>query len=146
MTVVVGVQGHTWSRAAIQAAAQEARFRGTKLVAVAAYSTGHGAAAPAARPAAGLRTPGEERAGAEEMLQAAVLDALGQDAAGAELRVMQGGPGRTLVEAARQLGADMVVLGSPGEGAKSWLLGSQYVLRNAPCLVLVVPDPAVPAS
>ena len=27
-----------------------------------------------------------------------------------------------------------------GDGALSWLLGSQYVLRNAPCPILIVPD------
>ncbi len=141
MTVVVGVQGPAWSRAAIQAAAQEAGFRGTKLAAVAVYGGERAAAAPAARPAAGLRTPGDERAEAESMLQAAVLDALGAAAAEAELRVMQGPPGRTLVEAARLLGAQLLVLASRGDGALSWLLGGQYVLRNAPCPVLVVPDP-----
>jgi nucleotide-binding universal stress UspA family protein len=141
MTVVVGVQGRTWSRTAIQAAAQEAGFRGTKLAAVAVYSTEHGAAAPAARPAVGIWSSGEERGEAESVLQAAVLDALGPDAAQAQLRVMQGPPGRTLVEAARLLAADLLVLASGGDGAMSWLLGGQYVLRNAPCPVLVVPDP-----
>jgi nucleotide-binding universal stress UspA family protein len=141
MTVLVGVQVPTWSRAAIQAAAGEASFRGTKLVALAAYSAEHGAAAPAARPAASLRTSGDERDQAESALQAATLDALGPDAAQVELRVMQGAPGRTLAEAARLLGAEMLVLGSRGDGAMSRLMASQYVLRNAPCPVLVVPDP-----
>lgn len=43
---------------------------------------------------------------------------------------MQGAPGRTLVEAARLLGAEMLVLGSRGDGAMSRLMASQYVLRN----------------
>ena len=145
MTVLVGVQGPTWSRAAIQEAAQEARFRGTKLVAVSAYGTEHTAAAPAARPAARLQSTAEQRDAAEAVLQSAALDALGSDAAQVELRVMEGVPGRSLVEAARLLDAELLVLASRGDGAVSWLLGSQYVLRNAPCPVLLVPDPA-PAS
>jgi nucleotide-binding universal stress UspA family protein len=146
MTVLVGVQGPTWSRAAIQEAAREARFRGTKLVAVSAYGAEHAAAAaPAARPAAGLQSTAEQRDAAEAALQSAALDALGSGAAEVELRVMEGVPGRSLVEAARLLDAELLVLASRGDGAVSWLLGSQYVLRNAPCPVLLVPDPA-PAS
>ena len=50
-------------------------------------------------------------------------------------------PGRTLVDAARTLEAELLVLSSRGDGALSWLVGSQYVLRNAPCPILIVPDP-----
>jgi nucleotide-binding universal stress UspA family protein len=141
MTVLVGVPGPGWSRAAIQEAARQARFRGTKLVAVAVYSAEHSTAAPAARPAARVPSASEERDAAESVLQSAVLDALGPDAGQVELRVMQGPPGRSLVEAAQLLGAELLVIASRGDGAISWLLGSQYVLRNAPCPVLIVPDP-----
>ena len=53
-----------------------------------------------------------------------------------------GGRGPVLVEAARTLDAVMIVLAARKEGAPSRLLGavSQYVLRNAPCSVLVVPE------
>ena len=74
------------------------------------------------------------------MLREATLGALGAAAAQVELRVVQGLPGRSLVNAARTLGAELLVVGSRGEKVMSWLLGSQYVLRNAPCPVLVVPD------
>jgi nucleotide-binding universal stress UspA family protein len=77
---------------------------------------------------------------AESVLRDAALDALGPEAAPAELRVVQGVPGRSLVDAARTLGAELLVAGSRGEKAMSWLLGSQYVLRNAPCPVLLVPE------
>jgi nucleotide-binding universal stress UspA family protein len=139
MTVLVGVQGTAGSRTAIRAAAQEAGYRGSKLVAVTAYSGERAAAAPAARPAAALATPGDERARAESVLQEAALEALGPDAGQVELRVVPGMPGRTLVDAARTLDAELLVLASR-EGALSWLLGSQYVLRNAPCPILLVPD------
>ena len=51
-----------------------------------------------------------------------------------------GQPGRVLVNAARTLSAQLLVVGSRGEHVMSWLLGGQHVLRNAPCPVLVVPD------
>ena len=140
MTVVVAVQDRTRSRAAIRAAAQEAAYRQAKLIAVTAYSADGAVAAPAARPASALRTADEEQARAEDVLRDATLDALGRAAAQVELRVMHGLPGRSLVDAARTLGAELLVVGSRSERAMTWLLGSQYVLRNAPCPVLVVPD------
>jgi nucleotide-binding universal stress UspA family protein len=140
MTVLVGVQGTAGSRAAIRVAAEEARFRNTKLVAVSAYSAEHVAAAPPGRPVGSLRTSTEERSHAESMLQEATLEALGADAGQVELRVVQGVPGRSLVEAARTVGAELLVLATRADGVLSWLLGSQYVLRNAPCPVLLVPE------
>jgi nucleotide-binding universal stress UspA family protein len=99
------------------------------------------AAAPAARPVgAALRAADEARAQAEDVLREGILDALGPAAAQVELRVVQGLPGRVLVDAARTLSAQLLVVGSRGEHVMSWLLGSQHVLRNAPCPVLVVPD------
>lgn len=53
---------------------------------------------------------------------------------------MQGVPGRSLVEAARTLGAELLVLASHADGVLSWLPGSQDMLRNAPCPVLLVPE------
>ena len=37
-------------------------------------------------------------------------------------------------------GPELLVVGSRGEKTMTWLLGSQYIPRNAPCPVLVVPD------
>ncbi len=140
MTVLVAVQDRAGARAVIRAAAQEARFRQAKLVALAVYSADGAVAASAARPAGGaLRTADEARARAEDVLRDATLDALGPEAAQVELRVTQGLPGRALVAAACTLSAQLLVVGSRGEHAMAWLLGSQHVLRNAPCPVLVVP-------
>lgn len=80
MTVLVGVQGMAGSRAAIRAAAEEAGFSHTKLVAVTAYRAEPVADAPAGRPAGALRTSTEERAQAESVLPEATLEALGADA------------------------------------------------------------------
>lgn len=141
MTVLVGVQGPDSSRAAIRAAAQEAAFRGSKLVAMTSYNGNGLAAAPAARPGAGaFRTAGEQRAGAERLLRDAVQEALGPEAAGVSLRLAHGMPGRNLVEAARVLDAGLLVLSSRPAAGLSWLVGSQYVLRNTPCQLLLVPE------
>ena len=138
-SVVVGVEEGGNSRTAIKLAAQEARFRHAPLIAVMAYS-GDRAMAPAGRPAASLRTPNEERLAVESALQDAVIDALGEDAGQVELRTALGLAGRTLVDTARRADAQLIVLAS--RGSTSMLIGtvSQYVLRKAPCPVLVVPE------
>ena len=66
------------------------------------------------------------------------IAALGIDAA---RRVEHGDPAETICEVARSGGFDLIVIGSHGAGfMKRALFGSvsQYVLRHAPCPVLVV--------
>jgi len=137
-SVVVGVEDGGMSRTAIRMAAQEARFRRVRLIAVMAYS-GDRAMAPAGRPAA-RHTVGEERLVAESALRDAVVDALGDEADQVELHTALGLAGHNLVDTARRVNAQLIVLA--GRGSTSMLLGtvSQYVLRKAPCPVLVVPD------
>ena len=147
--VVVGVDGGGASRTAIKMAAQEARYRGVPLIAVMAYSGEGAVEAPPGRPVATLRTGVNERGGAESALRAAVVDALGAGAGRVELRTALGLAGRNLVDVARGVNAQLIVLA--GRGSTSMLLGtvSQYVLRKAPCPVLVVPEgrwsPTAPA-
>jgi len=138
-SVVVGVEDGGGCRTAIKAAAQEARFRHAPLIAVMAYS-GDRAMAPAGRLAARLRTVGDERLVAESALRDAVVDALGEDVDQVELRTALGLAGRNLVDTARRVNAQLIVLA--GRGSTSMLLGtvSQYVLRKAHCPVLVVPE------
>ncbi|HEY5358925.1 MAG TPA: universal stress protein [Streptosporangiaceae bacterium] len=140
MTVMVSIDGSAGTTAAIRLAAREAEYRQCPLVAVTAYSGQPVLGAPAARPVATLRTPADEQVEAEMMLRDAVDEALGEAAAGVELRVIRGLAGRRFVEAAREARAELIVLA--GRGSMSLLLGavSQYVLRHAPCPVLVVPD------
>jgi len=120
-------------------AAQEARYRDAPLIAVMAYS-GDYAMAPAARPVAPPHTAGEERLAAESALRDAVVDALGDEAERVELRTALGLAGRNLIDTARRVNAQLIVLA--GRGSTSMLLGtvSQYVLRKASCPVLVVPE------
>jgi nucleotide-binding universal stress UspA family protein len=139
MSVVVGVDGTAASLTAIRLAAQEARFRGARLIAVMAYGRERVLGAPARHPVATLSTAGDERAVAESNLREAVIDALGAQADHVELRAVAGTAGRQLVAAAGELGAQLIVLAT--RGSMSLLLGtvSQYVLRKAPCPVLIVP-------
>lgn len=141
MNVVVGVDGTPDSYAAIRLAREEASLRGTDLVAVMAYSGEGALGAPAARPLSTPRSPAEDQELAESTLGTVVKAALGDDG-GVILRVEAGSPGRVLVDTARVHQAVMVVLSARKERTPSRLLGavSQYVLRNAPCPVLVVPE------
>ena len=138
--VVVGVDGTGTSRATIQAAAQEARSRDATLIAVMAYSTERPLGTSAARPVATVPVASDERLVAEAALRDAVAAALGDEASLVELRTTLGLAGRNLVDTARKVNAQLIVLA--GRGSASMLLGtvSQYVLRRAPCPVLVVPE------
>jgi nucleotide-binding universal stress UspA family protein len=140
MSVVVGVDGSPDSYPAIRLGREEASLRGTGLVAVMAYSEG-AFGTPAGRPLAVPGSPAEDQALAESTLGSVVKAALGGSGE-VELLVQAGQPGRVLVDAARARQAVMVVLAARKERTPSRLLGavSQYVLRNAPCPVLVVPE------
>ena len=69
MTVVVGVDNSPASRAALELAAQEARWRQAPLVAVSAFEPRLGTAV-AGYPAAAMHTEGEQKATAESELRA----------------------------------------------------------------------------
>jgi nucleotide-binding universal stress UspA family protein len=141
MTVVVGVDGLPGSYAAIRLARQEAACRGVSLTAVMAYTSDSALGAPAGRPLSIPRAVDEQRQIAESILRQAVIAALGS-ADDVTLEVVAGAPGRALVHVAQTRNAEMVVLATRKEHSPSRLLGpvSQYVLRNAPCPVLVVPE------
>jgi nucleotide-binding universal stress UspA family protein len=106
-----------------------------------AYSGDSALGAPAARPLSALRSPGDEQKAAESILRQTVRKAIGDEVEKVELLPVPGLAGRVLVETARALTATMVVPATRGEHAAR-LLGavSQYVLRHAPCPVLVVPE------
>lgn len=142
MTVVVGVGDATGSQTAIECAAAEAGYRGTPLTAVMAYHEDTTLGAPAARPVGTLETRADRRKSAADLLGLAVSHALGDAAGEVDLRVVAGPPGRVLVDTAGDLDADLIVLATRGDGTVARLLGTvnQFVLRNAPCPVLVVPE------
>ncbi len=137
--VVVGVSEAGRAVAAIELAATEAGYRQAPLIAVIAYHAGNALGAPAARPVSTLRTADDQRVVTETVLRDHVSAALGDRASQTELRALPGLAGRRLIETAQSENAQLIVLacraGTPA------LLGtvSQYVLRNAPCPVLIVP-------
>jgi nucleotide-binding universal stress UspA family protein len=139
MSVVVAVDNSAGCLKAIRLAAQEARYRGTALIAVMTYSGDRAVRGPSGQHLATVQTGGDERAIAETTLRNAVSEALGSQACDVELRVTAGTAGRQIIEAAREAGAQLIVLAA--RGSVSQLVGtvSQYVLRKATCPVLVVP-------
>jgi nucleotide-binding universal stress UspA family protein len=65
------------------------------------------------------------------------------EAAGLETRVIEGDPGPALCRLADDIGASALIIGSRGRGGlKRAFLGSvsDYVVRNAPCPVIVSRD------
>jgi nucleotide-binding universal stress UspA family protein len=86
----------------------------------------------------------QERARSDgQAIVAAAVDALGID--GVETRVLEGRPGPALCSFAAEVAADAIVMGTRGRGRlKRALLGSvcDYVVRNAPCPVVVAGETA----
>jgi nucleotide-binding universal stress UspA family protein len=139
MTVLVGVKRSEDSRAAIRLAAQEARYRDTTLIAVMAYP-GERGWSPAVRPGTERLTRDDDRAVTEDLLFEAIRDALGDEAGRVEHRVVADLPGRALVHVAETVNAQIIVLAARHGIARVLGTVSQYVLRNAPCPVLTVPE------
>jgi len=80
----------------------------------------------------------QEQANADAAI-AATIDAIGHQEAARRVEV--GDPGGAICAVAREVDADVVVLGSRGRGVvKRVVLGSvsEHVLHHAPCPVLVV--------
>jgi nucleotide-binding universal stress UspA family protein len=104
-----------------------------------AYGGNSALGAPAGRPMATSFTADDGQLSAEAALQDALADALGDQAERVERRTVSGLAGRSLVEVVHATGAQLLVLA--GGGTASVLPGatSQYVLRKAPCPVLIVP-------
>jgi nucleotide-binding universal stress UspA family protein len=139
MTVLVGVRRSADSRTAIRLAAQEARYRDTTLIAVMAYPAERGWS-PAVRPGAQRLSRADDRTVAEDLLREAVAEALGDAADRVDQRVVADLPGRALVFAAQTANAQLIVLAARQGMSKVLGTVSQYVLRNAPCPVLTVPE------
>ena len=139
MTVVVGVKRSADSRAAIRLAAQEALYRDTTLIAVMAYPAERGWS-PAVRPGTERLTSADDREVTENLLREAVSDALGGAAGRVEHWVVADLPGRALVHVAQTEDAQLLVLAAREGIARVLGTVSQYVLRNAPCPVLTVPE------
>jgi nucleotide-binding universal stress UspA family protein len=101
-------------------------------------SDGSGHAGPSMSPEAFDAMRAEAITAAEEIL-ATTTSALGVTSA--ETRIVEGSPGESLCALADDLDARVIVMGTRGLGRiKRALMGSvsDFVIRNAPCPVLVI--------
>lgn len=144
-TIVVGVDGSDAARAALRWAAEEARLRDARLVAVHAWafvpSAPIGDPGMIAIPAGDLTGQLEaESEAASAELAGAIANALGEATdVEIETKLVEDDPGDALV--AESEVADLVVVGSHGKsGLRAALLGSvsRHVVDHAKCPVVVV--------
>jgi nucleotide-binding universal stress UspA family protein len=148
-TIVVGVDGSAASHEALRWAAEEARVRDARVVAVHVWSYVPMAPIgdPGMVPMPAVDMPGHiaaEQAAASADLDAAIADAVGAEPAEElERRLAEGDAGEVLV--AESTDADLVVVGSHGRtGIRAALLGSvsRHVVEHAACPVVVVKAPS----
>jgi nucleotide-binding universal stress UspA family protein len=138
--VVVGVDDSDNSRAALSAAAEEARLRGCPLHVVRAWGLTNAPKPPTWEP--GYVPPfSEYEEAVEHWLEVQVRSVLGEDhGLEVQLHPVHAAPAGVLVDAS--LSADLVVVGARGLGGFMGLvLGSvsDQLVRHAHCPVLVVP-------
>ena len=135
--VVVGVDGSEHSKQALAWGARYAALTGAPLTAVAVWHlpTSYGWTMP-------LPAEWDPEADARRVLEREVNEVLGPEApATVSLIVVQGPPGKALVDASEH--ASAVVVGSRGRGEfAGMLLGSVsgFVMTHAHCPVVVVRD------
>jgi nucleotide-binding universal stress UspA family protein len=150
--IVVGVDGSPGGDAALRWAVDEARFRKTRVYAVHAYDVSVPAlgAVPVGAPGAALggysaEQQDQQRRLAEDAARSVVTATLERTKAvesgvDVEARVVEGEPGRALVDLACD--AELLVVGSHGHSAiHDLILGSvsQSCARHARCPVVVMP-------
>ncbi len=89
----------------------------------------------------------EEQRKAAETALAEIARGSGLDAAQVSTAVRQGGIYHEVLEEAKAIGADLIVMSSHRPAMRTYFLGSNagHVVRYAPCSVLVVREPAAAA-
>jgi len=135
--IVVGVDGSEHALAALRWAASERALRGAELWAVLAWQM----------PPAGLLPLDEEpwRQAAEQMLRESVTAVFGADPSATVHPLLRyGAAAPTVLNAAAEFDADLLVVGSRGHGGVAGLLlgsVSTACVHRAGCPVLVVRPP-----
>jgi nucleotide-binding universal stress UspA family protein len=142
--IVVGVDGSDGARRALQWAAEEARLRGARLLAIHTWHV-----PPLVMGTGPLDPPTALDADTLERIETSAQELLERELAavdhsGVELDklVEPRNPVDALLESARD--ADLLVVGTRGHGGfTDLLLGSvsQQVSHHAPCPVVIVPNP-----
>ena len=140
-TIVVGTDGSATAERAVAQAAGLAAVDGARVVIVTAFQPGTG---PQDIPPDAV--PEDLRYRLTDRVQAEELGAHGRElakAAGAErvmLQAVAGQPAEVLIDTAKELDADLIVVGSRGLSSHAhFILGSvaASVAHHAPCDVLV---------
>jgi nucleotide-binding universal stress UspA family protein len=132
--IVVGYDGSETAKRALERAAELASKYGASVTAVSAVHVLHSAGRTA-----GARDPEEVAERRQELAEAEAF--LAEKGIKANLVEGHGDPAEVIVDAAKEVGADLIVIGTRGLGAaERVLLGSvsTKVLHDAPCDVLVV--------
>ena len=144
-TIVVGVDHSECARAALRFALDEARLHGAALHVVHAWDVPYMPVAGAPMFALG-GLPELEKNVEEESAHAVDSILEGIDVSGVELhrRAVRGSAAHVLLEAAAELDADLLIVGSRGHGGfHGLLLGSvsQQCVHHARCPVAIVRTP-----
>ena len=127
-TIVVGAHKSETAQRAVAEAIELARALGAHVHLVSAYPKDSG-------PIDGKDTPG--RADAERSMDAVVLSAGAQRFT---THALPGDPAKAILSVAKEVGADLIVVGNKGMKGKGKFLGSvpNDVAHQAPCAVLIV--------
>lgn len=145
-SIVVGTDGSVTAAAAVRRAVDLARLSGARLHVVTAFRPVEAVASVAAASSysSGLavnvaQLGPEQRREAEAIAERAVppVDA---DDIEVECHARPGNPAEVIVEVARHIGADLIIVGNRGMNGARRLLGSvpNRVTHSAPCAVMVV--------
>jgi nucleotide-binding universal stress UspA family protein len=141
-TIVVGTDGSDTAQEAVRQAVGLARLTGAALHVITAYgaTTAVNALAGAAGYANETLSMPQQRVAAEGLLDTA-LSGVDTDGVAVTAHARQGDPADVLIEAASELAADVIVVGSRGmTGARRFFLGSvpNRIAHHAQCAVHIV--------
>ena len=141
-SIVVGTDGSPTAERAVQQAAGLAADEGARLVVVSAYQQGERrvSRADVDQVPDDIRHTLTDRAQTEELAERGRTIAREAGVAKVVVQALEGDPAAVLLEAARDFGADLIVVGSRGLTSHAhFILGSvaSSVAHHAPCDVLV---------
>lgn len=141
MKILIGVDDSPCSKAALEYVKAMKWPAGSKFVVFAASVPAIAYTMVDAGGMTWMKTAEEEMTVATEELTARVERELRDAGLATEAKVVQGDPREAIVDAARTMGADLVVVGSHGRtGLQKLVMGSvaSHVVAHAPCTVIVV--------
>lgn len=142
MKILIGVDGSPYSNAALEVVCGHSWPAGSKVLAISAIPFAIQAYTEVYLPPAATNEDLiKELTKIHEDIVSRAESKLREKGLATEGRVLQGDPRSVIVQAAKEEGADLVVVGSHGRtGLAKMLLGSVagHVVTHAPCSVLVV--------